>query len=101
MPSATMASRSSTGRWSASSLCARVIPTSVSPANRTRMPSRGKDVLMARRLYPSPSWNDQLQRGSRTDREVVDVLVQVPVDRVVKRLVRLDPDLARHRTDGL
>ena len=53
MPSATIASRSLSGRKNESSLWARFIPTLVSPAKRARIPSSGNDELMDSVSYRS------------------------------------------------
>src|SRR6185503_17895810 len=106
MPSATIASRSSTGRCSASSLWLRVTPTWVSPAKRTRMLSRGKEVLMAATsIAPGArsqkSRHDQRQPRPGLQAQLGRAAVDVAVDGVGERLRGLEQRLARHRADAL
>src|SRR5687768_1799106 len=99
MPSATMASRSSTGRCSASSLCARAMPTWVSPAKRTLMLSSGKDVLIAPPEYNSR--DDQPEARTGLQLQLFHAAVEIAVDGVRERLLGLEQRLARHRADRL
>src|SRR5262245_38480594 len=98
MPSATMASRSSTGRCRLSSLWVRFMPTWVSPENRTRIPSSGNDELIAGDYTLR---HDELDGRPGLQDQALRRLVRVAVDDVAPFLVGLDLHAGGHRRDRL